>query len=79
MTLFLLDTELQPFSMYQYAVSVVNSAGETTSPYTFINTQEAPPEHVLPPTVNTASTQLYVIDLSWSLPLKPNGKFLLTF
>ena len=72
--MFSTDAKLQPYSMYQYAVSVVNSAGETSSPYTFIITQEAPPEQVLPPVTNTDSSQLYVIVLSWDMPLKPNGE-----
>lgn len=72
-----IDNALQPFSMYQYAVSVVNSAGETTSQFTPIVTEEAPPDQVLPPVVKTDSSQLYVVDLSWDIPLKPNGNLLM--
>ena len=58
---------------------MVNSAGETTSQFTPILTQEAAPEHVLPPTVNTDSSQLYVIHLSWKIPGRPNGEFFFYF
>jgi hypothetical protein len=63
--------------MYQYAVSVVNSAGETTSQFTPIVTEEAAPDEILPPVVKTDSSQLYVVDLSWNMPLKPNGNLLI--
>jgi hypothetical protein len=34
-------------------------------------------DEVLPPVVKTDSSQLYVVDLSWNMPLKPNGNLLI--
>ncbi|XP_021347323.1 usherin-like [Mizuhopecten yessoensis] len=67
------DDVLTPYSTYGYAFAAVNSAGGSTSSYTKVMTLQAPPDKVNPPKVNIDPSQLYVIDLIWKLPQKPNG------
>ena len=67
------DADLQPFSQYEYSVVSVNSAGSVRSNYISIQTPQAAPQLVQPPTATVAEGQLFVIYVSWRLPGKPNG------
>lgn len=60
--------------MYEYAVSVVNSAGATQSEYTTIKTLQARPEGLRAPNATLDPRQLYMIFLNWETPRKPNGR-----
>ena len=67
------DNGLEPFSIYEYSVSVVNSAGTTQSEYTTIKTLQARPEGLMAPNATLDPKQLYIIYLHWAAPQKPNG------
>ncbi|XP_052767673.1 usherin-like isoform X2 [Mya arenaria] len=71
-----LDDGLKPFSLYEYAVSVVNSAGTTQTDYTRIKSLQAPPEGLPTPNATLDPRQLYMIFLTWRPPLQPNGEIL---
>uniref|UniRef100_A0A2C9JJ39 Usherin n=1 Tax=Biomphalaria glabrata TaxID=6526 RepID=A0A2C9JJ39_BIOGL len=67
------DLNLVPYSLYEYSVVVVNSAGSTSSSWATIRTLVAPPEQVLPPSSRVAPGELFAIYLTWTEPQKPNG------
>ena len=67
------DDGLEPFSLYEYSVVVVNSAGSTQSDYTLIKTLQAQPEGLMAPNATLDPKQLYMIFLTWNAPTKPNG------
>jgi len=67
------DGSLEPYSIYEYSVTVVNSAGSTQSNYTRVRTLQAAPEGLAAPNATLDPLQLYMIFLAWSAPDKPNG------
>ncbi|XP_053408878.1 usherin-like [Mercenaria mercenaria] len=70
------DDGLVPFSLYEYSVAVVNSAGTTQSDYTLTKTLQATPEGLLAPNATLDPKQLYMIFLTWEAPEQPNGEIL---
>ncbi len=67
------DSGLKSYMKYEYKVRSINSAGQTDSPWMIVETEEAPPQGMLPPVVShvgTASDRLYV---TWKQPSQPNG------
>lgn len=72
--LFISDTGLSPYSDYEYSVSVVNSAGSSSSSYVRVQTLQAAPGEVKAPVTRVNPDQLYIIYLTWDTPGKPNGK-----
>ncbi|PIK62300.1 putative usherin [Apostichopus japonicus] len=69
-----LDTELSPYTTYEYAVSVHNTAGSATSQLVNATTNEAIPSGVQPPSWSVPSGVLDRIQLTWNEPIKPNGQ-----
>ncbi|XP_062584554.1 usherin-like isoform X1 [Saccostrea cucullata] len=69
-----IDTNLQPFSVYEYILEVVNSAGGTASSVVKTRTLAAAPSGVVPPAATVDPSQIYVIYLTWDMPKKPNGE-----
>jgi hypothetical protein len=67
------DINLEPYSVYEYSVDVVNSAGGTRSSIVNTRTLTALPTGVDPPEATVDPSQLYVIYLTWEIPQKPNG------
>ncbi|XP_048258912.1 usherin-like [Haliotis rufescens] len=67
------DTGLSPYSDYEYSVSVVNSAGSSSSSYVGVQTLQAAPGEVKAPVTRVNPDQLYIIYLTWDTPGKPNG------
>lgn len=68
------DSQLQPFSTYQYRVRAENGAGNVYSAYSSVRTLEAPPTGIAAPTVVViGSTQA---NTTWTPPSKPNGLIL---
>nr|XP_004672060.2 usherin [Jaculus jaculus] len=65
------DSELLPFTEYEYQVWAVNSAGKTASNWTRCRTGPAPPEGLRAPTVHSLSSTQAVLNIS--VPTKPNG------
>ena len=71
------DSDLDPYSVYRYSISAVNSAGGTRSAESEVTTQQWHPEGVTPPVATVDPSQLYVIQLKWKIPDKPNGKIMI--
>ncbi|XP_053463887.1 usherin [Nycticebus coucang] len=65
------DSELWPFTEYEYQVSAVNSAGKAPSSWTWCRTGPAPPEGLRAPTFHAVSSTRAVVNIS--VPVKPNG------
>ncbi|XP_013375386.1 PREDICTED: usherin isoform X1 [Chinchilla lanigera] len=65
------DSELLPFTEYEYQVWAVNSAGKAASSWAWCRTWPAPPEGLSAPTVHTVSSTQAVLNIS--VPAKPNG------
>ncbi|MBN3306045.1 USH2A protein, partial [Amia calva] len=66
-----LDSNLHPFTEYEYQVWAVNSAGRVTSPWSRGRTGPAPPEGISPPTFLKVQATSAVVHIS--PPVKPNG------
>lgn len=71
-----LDSGLTPWTAYEYSVSVTNKVGTDSADYQPIRTSQAAPLNLAPPTANVSPDQLYIIELSWSPPLQPNGEII---
>ena len=54
------DSELQPYTEYEYMVMAVNSEGLVGSSWERIRTREAPPEDVPAPTVKVRGVILNI-------------------
>ncbi|KAK3603065.1 hypothetical protein CHS0354_015758 [Potamilus streckersoni] len=67
------DTNLQPFTEYQYSIRAVNTQGSTQSPWQTAFTQQAPPDGVDPPIVTYLDSNVNALNIKWIAPLKPNG------
>ncbi|KAM6942982.1 usherin [Xenentodon cancila] len=65
------DSRLQPYTVYQYQVWVVNSAGRSASPWVSGRTGPAPPEGVGQPILLHVSATSAVVDIH--PPSQPNG------
>ncbi|XP_002760562.4 usherin [Callithrix jacchus] len=66
-----IDSELLPFTEYEYQVWAVNSAGKAPSSWTWCRTRPAPPEGLRAPTFHAVSSTQAVVNIS--APRKPNG------
>ena len=64
-------TALEPYVLYEFVISACTSAGCTSSQPTLARPDEAPPTHLLAPTVHVTGTRS--TEVSWSPPTKPNG------
>uniref|UniRef100_A0A3B4TAI5 Usherin n=1 Tax=Seriola dumerili TaxID=41447 RepID=A0A3B4TAI5_SERDU len=65
------DEGLKPYTLYQYQVWAVNSAGHTGSPWANGRTGSAPPKGVGPPIFLRVSATSAVVDIA--PPVRPNG------
>ncbi|XP_016076620.1 PREDICTED: usherin [Miniopterus natalensis] len=65
------DSELAPFTEYEYQVWAVNSAGKAPSSWTQCRTGPAPPEGLRAPRFHKVSSTQAVVNIS--APGKPNG------
>ncbi|XP_003419924.2 usherin [Loxodonta africana] len=68
---FFIDSELLPFTEYEYQVWAVNSAGRAPSSWTWCRTGPAPPEGLQAPRFHAVSSTQAVVNIS--APVKPNG------
>ncbi|XP_004685295.1 PREDICTED: LOW QUALITY PROTEIN: usherin [Condylura cristata] len=66
-----MDSELLPFTEYEYQVWAVNSAGKATSNWTWCRTGPAPPEGLGAPKFHAVSSTQAVVNIS--TPRTPNG------
>ncbi|XP_004700202.1 usherin [Echinops telfairi] len=68
---YFLDSELLPFTEYEYQVCAVNSAGKAPSNWTRCRTGPAPPEGLQAPKFHKVTSTQAVVNIS--TPGKPNG------
>lgn len=64
-------TGLTPATQYGFSITAVNGGGSTTSGFTTVTTDEAPPSFVSAPTVDPVSSSELLV--TWVAPLQPNG------
>lgn len=67
------DTNVQPFTEYQYIIKASNSKGSIFGSWQSAFTSQAPPEGVQPPTVSFVPGQVDTLQVTWQTPYKPNG------
>ncbi|XP_069911419.1 usherin isoform X2 [Oryctolagus cuniculus] len=62
---------LRPFTLYEYRVSAQNSKGTVQSPWSSVQTLEAPPQDLPAPWAQPTSA--HSVLLNWTKPESPNG------
>ena len=65
------DSGLQPFTVYEYAVWSINSAGQAESIYVQVRTSQAAPEGIAAPTLTVLDSSSILVQ--WSSPNQING------
>ncbi|XP_068088985.1 usherin isoform X3 [Hyperolius riggenbachi] len=70
------DSELHPWTHYEYKIRSWNSVGYTDSPWTVAQTSQAAPSLLLPPRVFHGESGSSHIIIEWSEPDDENGKIL---
>uniref|UniRef100_A0A8C1J3X3 Usherin n=1 Tax=Cyprinus carpio TaxID=7962 RepID=A0A8C1J3X3_CYPCA len=68
------DTELDPYTSYEYRIGAWNSFGRGFSPSSLVTTKEDAPLVVSPPHWSHVGLRDDIIQLEWSAPNKPNGE-----
>ena len=66
------DTTVKPYFKYEYRIISANSAGETTSAWSVVQTLSAPPEQLKAPQINKTNT--YSLEVFILVPGIPNGE-----
>ena len=66
------DTDVKPYYKYEYRLISANSAGETASPWSVVQTLSAAPEQIKPPHVNKRDP--YSLEVFIFPPGTPNGE-----
>lgn len=69
------DSDLEPFTTYEYRVSGWNSFGRGLSNVTAVATSEDKPWGVAPPRWRRLSERDDIIQLHWQPPARPNGVY----
>ncbi|KAG7465654.1 hypothetical protein MATL_G00155810 [Megalops atlanticus] len=69
-------TGLRPWTRYKFRVRVVNTAGHTDSAWTTVQTRQAPPKRLAPPTVTHVEGNPHELLVSWRPPEEANGVLL---
>uniref|UniRef100_UPI0037E7E888 usherin n=1 Tax=Semicossyphus pulcher TaxID=241346 RepID=UPI0037E7E888 len=67
------DSDLEPFTSYEYRVRGWNSFGRGSSDTTTVTTSEDKPWGVAPPRWNRLGERDDIIQLQWQAPARPNG------
>ncbi|XP_064622303.1 usherin-like [Lineus longissimus] len=67
------DKDLYPYTRYEYAVVIVNGAGNGLSDYTPVTTAEDKPVGVSPPKATVKPGRYDTIILTWDPPTRANG------
>ena len=70
------DQHLQPFTEYQYMVSVYNSAGDVSSGWVSVRTLQAPPSDVSVPVLLESAVTSFTIGIIIAEPTVLNGVLL---
>ncbi|RXN20724.1 usherin [Labeo rohita] len=68
------DSELDPYTTYEYRIGAWNSFGRGFSPSSRVTTKEDVPWGVSPPHWSHVGLRDDIIQLEWSAPTKPNGE-----
>ncbi|XP_065144388.2 usherin [Paramisgurnus dabryanus] len=68
------DTELDPYTRYEYRIGAWNSHSHGFSPFAQVATKEDVPWGVAPPRWNLVGLRDDIILLDWSTPNRPNGE-----
>lgn len=66
------DTNVKPYTTYQYNVISYNKVGYAESKWNTILSLEDVPADIQPPKVNVTSSTTVIV--SWSPPIRPNGR-----
>ncbi|KAF7657914.1 hypothetical protein LDENG_00020330, partial [Lucifuga dentata] len=67
------DSDLEPFTTYEYRVRGWNSFGRGSSDITIVTTDEDRPWGVAPPHWSRLGDRDNIIQLNWQAPARPNG------
>nr|XP_023995187.1 usherin-like [Salvelinus alpinus] len=67
------DSDLEPYTTYEYRVSAWNSYGRGYSNVTVVTTNEDTPWGMAPPHWSRLGDRDDVVQLHWQAPAKPNG------
>ncbi|GAA6106143.1 usherin [Tachysurus ichikawai] len=73
-TYYFTDTNLEPYTMYEYRVYAWNRGGHGFSLPSWVTTKEDVPQGVLPPRWSRVGLRDDIILLNWSSPIKTNGE-----
>ena len=65
------DSSVDPFTFYEYAIRAINSGGETVGPFANIQTSQSIPDGIPAPTLTAVSSS--EVRVSWNDPTTPNG------
>ena len=65
------DSLLDPFTFYEYAIRAINSGGETVGAFAIIQTSQDIPEGIPRPSLTAESSS--EVRVSWNDPATPNG------
>ncbi|KAF6731117.1 Usherin, partial [Oryzias melastigma] len=68
------DSDLEPFTIYEYRVGGWNSFGRSSSNITAVTTSEDKPWGVAPPRWSRLGERDDIIQLKWQSPARPNGR-----
>ncbi|XP_071494817.1 LOW QUALITY PROTEIN: usherin-like [Diadema antillarum] len=67
------DSSLQPFQIYEYRIEAMNSQGSVNSDWVQVETDQAAPVGVAPPTVSHIPNTPGSLLVGWSAPAESNG------
>lgn len=70
------DSGLRPNTKYQYKIRAYNSIGSSDSPWITVDTDEAPPTGMRPPTVDYVTDDVHSLFITWLPPDQINGVLL---
>ena len=65
------DSSVDPFTFYEYAIRAINSGGETVGPFANIQTSQSIPDGIPAPSLTVVSSS--EVRVSWNDPATPNG------
>ncbi|XP_071962430.1 usherin-like isoform X2 [Antedon mediterranea] len=67
------DSQLRPHTLYEYKIITYNTIGSTDSGWVSIQTDQAAPTYVDPPSVNFILDNPTSLIIQWTEPEEPNG------
>ena len=68
-----LDSGLNPYTKYDYAIRASNAKGSVLSDWVAVSTKQAAPEGLNPPDVSYIGNRYDALHIEWSVPTKANG------